>query len=272
MQRPQALRAGSARLPILTAAAVLAWSGQALAESPAPAAGTSPAPSAAIDTTQNRLDPRSPGMHVVEDIQPLPPLVPRSKDLVAGHLLVGASAGSTWSFGHLSSEVKARDAVGVGFGAQADVGIGVSRTFVLGLWGSYARYSDGHECNSCTGDAYAVGPFVRYQLTQGLRFVPWILGGIGYRHFSVDSHGGGDQDASSNSVNELLGDHSEISGISWLRMEIGGDYYAFSGFGFGPYGGLALSTYWDRPEKAGGAAVSTELTIGLRFLLDVPGR
>jgi hypothetical protein len=209
-------------------------------------------------------------MHIVDDMEPLPPLVPRAKDVLAGHVLVGVAAGPTWSLGRLSSKATALDAVGIGMGAEADVGIGISRTFVLGLWGSFARYSDGNECNSCRGQAFAVGPFVRYQLSQGLRFVPWIAGGVAFRHLSLTEFAPGDQDTSSNTVDEIK--DPKLTGISWLRMELGGDYYAFSGFGFGPYGGLALSSYWDRPDNFGSARVSTELTIGLRILLDVPGR
>ncbi len=209
-------------------------------------------------------------MHIVDDIEALPPLVPRAKDVLAGHVLVGVAAGPTWSLGRLSSKHTALDAVGIGMGAEADIGIGISRTFVLGLWGSFARYSDGNECNSCKGQAFAVGPFVRYQLSQGLRFVPWIAGGVAFRHLSLTEFAPGDHDTSSNTVDEIK--DPKLTGISWLRMELGGDYYAFSGFGFGPYGGLALSSYWDRPDDFGSARVSTELTIGLRILLDVPGR
>lgn len=265
MQRPQPSRIGSGPLPTLIAATWLASAAPAFAQSPAPAA--SPPASSIADTSQNRLDPRSPGMNVVDDADPLPPLTPRAKDLLTGHLMLTASVGPTWSLGRLGSDILARDTFGTGLGAQADVGLGVSRSVVVGAWGSFTRYADGNDCKSleggtkppaaCNGQALAVGPFVRYQLLQGLRFDPWVLVGAAYRQLSAEDTDGIQQ---------------KYSGMSWMRLEMGGDYYVLSGFGFGPYAGLALSSYWDRPSAAGEARVSTELNFGLRLLLDVPGR
>ncbi|HEY6080272.1 MAG TPA: autotransporter outer membrane beta-barrel domain-containing protein [Polyangiaceae bacterium] len=274
MQRPQPSRVGSAPLPTLIAATWLAaWLVQAapvLAQSPAPARAASPPATAVADTTQNRLDPQSPGVNVVDDADPLPPLSPRAKDLLTGHLMLTASVGPTWSLGRLGSDMLAGDSFGAGLGAQADAGFGVSRQVVVGAWGSLARYADGDDCDppkanappssaikACNGESFAVGPFVRYQLSQGLRFDPWVLAGAAYRQVTL------------NDVNGVTG---TFRGMSWMRLELGGDYYLFSGFGFGPYAGFALSSYWDRPSGAGAARVSTELNFGLRLLLDVPGR
>lgn len=266
MQRPHPSRVGSAPLPTLIAATCLTWAAPTLAQSPAPAAA-SPPTSAPIDQSRNQLDPQSPGMNLVDDADPLPPLTPRAKDLLTGHLMVTASAGPTWSLGRLGSHVTAGDTFGTGLGAQADAGLGVSRTVVVGAWGSFARYADGNDCDrpatgeaatkACDGQAIAVGPFVRYQLLQGLRFDPWVTAGAAYRRLSLQDVNGAKQ---------------TFNGMSWLRLELGGDYYVWSGFGFGPYAGLALSSYWDRPSGAGEARVSTELNFGLRLLLDVPGR
>ena len=57
-----------------------------------------------------------------------------------------------------------------------------------------------------------------------------------------------------------------------LHLELGADYYMFSGVGIGPYGSLGLSTYTKRTGGTGDAAVNSELSVGLRFLFDLPGR
>jgi hypothetical protein len=133
----------------------------------------------------------------------------------------------------------------------------LSRSVVLGVWGSYASYAKGDACSDCSGRAFAVGPFVRYQLLQGLRFDPWLTLGGGYRSVSFK---------------DATGTQQKFSGLEWLHFELGADYYLLSGFGFGPYGALGLSSYTTRPSGAGAAAVNTELSVGLRFLLDLPGR
>lgn len=202
------------------------------------------------------LDPHPPGVHVIDDDEPKPPLVPRAPDLLGKHVLIGGAVGPTWSFGKLASDVAAARGLDTGLGFQLDAGVGLSRSVALGAWGSFATYGDGDDCESCSGKAFAVGPFVRYHLSQGLRFDPWLSLGVGYRQISFES----------------AGLKSKFSGFQWLRLELGGDYYLFSGFGLGPYGSLSLSSYSKRPEGTGEAGVNTELSTGVRFLFDLPGR
>jgi hypothetical protein len=205
------------------------------------------------------LDPAAPPtVHVVDDSEPKAPIVPRAPDLLGSHVLVGAAIGPAWSLGKLGSNEGAGRALGTGLGFRADVGFGLSRSVALGAWGSFASYTDGDRCGtSCSGRAFAVGPFVRYHLSQGLRFDPWLTLGGGYRQVSYA---------------DATGARQRFSGLEWLRFELGADYYLFSGLGLGPYGALGLSSYTTRPSRAGNAAVNTELSVGLRFLLDLPGR
>jgi hypothetical protein len=212
--------------------------------------------------------PVPPGVHVVEDVEPKLPLVPRAKDVLGGHVLLGASVGPTWSLGKLATDVAAVRGLGTGIGVNADAGFGLSRNVVLGVWGSFSRYRNGDICGSCDGTAFAVGPFVRYHLSQGLRFDPWLSLGGGYRYVQFDQDGV-DVDNKPPVEPSVT---AEFSGLQWLRLELGADYYAFSGLGLGPYGSFGLSSYTTRPDGAGKAAVNTELSVGLRFLLDVPGR
>lgn len=208
---------------------------------------------------QAGLDPAvPPAVHLVDDTEPKAPVVPRAPDLLGSHVLVGAALGPAWSLGKLGSREAAVRGLGTGLGFRADAGFGLSRYVAVGVWGTFATYADGDRCgSSCSGQALAVGPFVRYHLSQGLRFAPWLTLGGGYRRLSYT----GEQDAK-----------QTFSGLEWLHFELGADYYVFSGLGLGPYGALSLSSYSKRPNSAGDAAVNTELSVGLRFMLDLPGR
>ncbi|HKY36879.1 MAG TPA: autotransporter outer membrane beta-barrel domain-containing protein [Polyangiaceae bacterium] len=239
---------------------VFCWPALALAQS-TPQAGLDPDP------------PIPPGVHLVDDTEPQPPLVPRSKDLLSRHFLAGASVGPAWSLGKLGSNVTTVHNLAAGLLLQGDLGFGLSRSMVLGVWGNYARYSDGDTCASpanptpdCSAYSFSVGPFVRYHLSQGLRFDPWVLLGGGYRRMRFN------QDTQSPLADPYVTETQTYSGLNWLRLELGGDYYAWSGVGLGPFGALSLSSYTDRPEGAGDASVNTELSLGLRLLLDLPGR
>lgn len=210
------------------------------------------APSASIDP-----DAPPPNLHLIDDSAPEPTYPPRARDLLGSHVLVGAGVAPTWSLGELGTDLPARRSLGLGFTARADAGFGVSRSVVVGAWGSFAGFSDGRTCDSCSGRALSIGPFVRYHLVQGFRFDPWLMLGAAYRQVSFDDGNGVRQ---------------KLSGAEWLHLELGADYYVLSGLGLGPYGALGLSTYGDRPELAGGASVNVDLSVGLRFFVDVPGR
>jgi hypothetical protein len=231
--------------------ALLVGVGMLLCPALAHAEGTA-APSAAPDP-----DAPPPSVHVIDDSDPEPTFPARAKDLLGSHVLIGAGVAPTWSIGELGSSLPARRGLGIGFGARADAGFGVSRSVVVGAWGSFASFSDGRRCDSCSGRAFAVGPFVRYHLVQGFRLDPWLMMGAAYRQLSFEDASGARQ---------------KFNGVEWLHLELGADYYALSGLGFGPYGALGLSTYSSRPDAAGSASVNVDLSVGLRFFLDLPGR
>jgi hypothetical protein len=241
---------------LVIAASLACWPSLALAQATPPVAVTDPAAAAPI------------GVHIVDDVEPKAPLVPRAKDLLGGHVLVGAAVGPTWSLGKLGSDLAAVRGLGTGIGLRADAGVGLSRSVLLGVWGQFNRYRNGDACGTCDGLAFAVGPFVRYHLSQGLRFDPWLSLGGGYRQLRFEQDGV----VPAAGPPALPPSTAKFSGIEWLRFELGADYYVWSGLGLGPYGSVSLSSYTKRPANAGDAAVNTELSVGLRFLLDVPGR
>lgn len=205
------------------------------------------------------LDPDAPpaSVHLIDDSEPPPVYPARAKDLLGSHVQVGAAVAPTWSLGELGTDLGAPRGLGLGFGARADAGIGLSRYFVVGAWGGFSGFSDGSACDSCSGRAISVGPFVRYHLVQGFRFDPWLTMGAAYRQVSFD---------------DANGQRQKFSGVEWLHLELGADYYVLSGLGLGPYGAVGLSTYGSRPDTAGGASVNVDLSVGLRFFLDLPGR
>ena len=91
----------------------------------------------------------------------------------------------------------------------------------------------------------------------GLRRRGGARGAAGYRQLSFDTD---------------TSPRQKFKGLEWLHFELGADYYVFSGLGLGPYAALSLSSYTTRPSSAGDVAVNTELSTGLRFLFDLPGR
>jgi hypothetical protein len=207
------------------------------------------------------LQPPSPAPAPNDD-EPPPPLVPPAKDTLGGHLVGAASGAFVFPWGDLSERVPASD-LGPGYGVSLDLGYGLSRSVVIGAWGQYSTYANSPDCGTdpnpdagCTASGFAVGPFVRYHLVQGMRFDPWILAGIGYRAMSVDSSSGTD----------------DYSGFEWMKISLGGDYYPFKNFGFGPVIEFAAGTFGTRPSDEGESRAHFSFVLGLRLILDVPGK
>ena len=107
-----------------------------------------------------------------------------------------------------------------------------------------------------TASHFAVGPFVRYHVVQGLRFDPWILVGAGYESATV-TQGGAKQ---------------KFTGVEWLRFAVGGDYYVFSGLAFGPFVELDFGSFLEHPAKGTAATVHATFLAGLRLTFDTPGK
>lgn len=207
------------------------------------------------------LQPPSP-VPAPNDDDPEPPLVPDAADSLGGHVVLGASAAFVVPWGDLSQGTAAAD-LGPGYGFSADLGFGLSRSVVLGVWGQFATYANSRDCGTdprreegCTAMSYALGPFVRYHLVQGMRFDPWMLAGLGYRSMSVDSSSG----------------TADYAGVEWLKLAVGGDYYPFPSFGFGPVLEFETGVFGKHPDDDRGTAAHFSFVAGLRLVLDVPGK
>lgn len=216
---------------------------------------------------------KPPFVEIEEDKEPVAPLIPNASDKLGGHLLAGASGGFVAPFGHLE-EGAAAGKLGNAFGASLDLGFGLSRTVAAGAWGQYATFA-GDNCipsaggsanDDCTASSFAVGPYVRYHLVQGVRFDPWIMLGVGYRRFSVDSG------LLSNPTYRMRGDKQTFAGIDFVHVVLGGDFFLFRAFGFGPYLELNAGTLTEHPDPGRDGSVYGTFSAGIRLALDLPGR
>ncbi len=202
-----------------------------------------------------RTPPPTPASAASEEPVEGPPPGPR--DTLSGHFQGGLTGAFALPFGTVSDGVSERDRVGDGIGFNLDLGYGVHRNVVLGVYGQLLSLGDGNDCSDCPANAYAGGAFVRYHLVQGLRFDPWLSYGIGYRFQSTDPS---------------EGDSLDYSGLDWMRLQFGGEWYAWSQLGFGPLLELSAGTFFSRPDGEDGGGVYWNFLAGLRVVVDLPGK
>lgn len=211
--------------------------------------------------------PPSPTAAAISDEEAdLPPIVPPATDTVSGHFNLAASAGLALPFGKLEAGVSQSELFGPGVAFGVEATIGVSRSVFVGAWGQYLKLSGDSGCRGdeiaavtanedCGLSSFAVGPMVRYHLVQGLRFDPWLAAGVGYRKTRVDPG------------------QIDYTGIEWLRLAVGGEWYATSNFGIGALLELNLGVYTDRSVgEIDDARAYWQLVSGLRLAFDVPGK
>jgi hypothetical protein len=184
------------------------------------------------------------------------PSSPSPLSTVARHFSLSAGAGYGLHAGKLASSAGFDRNAGDSLDLQLQGAWGLSRHVAVGLAFDWASFSGADGCGSCTGTSLAVAPFVRYHLVQGTRFDPWLAVGLGWRQLEL----------------EHAPDAGTYQGIDWLRLQVGGDWYATSNLGVGPYVGLNLARFSTRPASAGDAAAAWSFTSGIRLALDFPGK
>ena len=204
------------------------------AAAPAPAAASAPAAQPAA----------SPKLVVVpaELDQPALEAIPNARDTLGGHFVIGASGGLKAPFGSHSRTL------GTGLGLNLDLGYGLSRVLVLGVWAEFDSYSAASPCTDCSGKSFAGGPFLRYHLVQGTRFDPWGAIALGVRQTSV----------------RIGSSSNDYFGVELAKLSLGGDFYPTSNVGFGPYVTLDLGSH----DNAAFYGLGT----GLRLIVDLPGK
>ncbi len=187
------------------------------------------------------------------DGEPDRPYVPAAPDLLAGHLSLGVSPGLATIFGGFGERLPAHD-LRVGYGANVDAAYGIARDVAVGVWGQYLSHGGASACPACSARTYAIGPFVRYHVVQGTRFDPWILLGIDYR-----------------TARATRGTTTtDLSGVEWLRLGLGGDYYATSNLSLGPWVELELGHLFASGSSTG--TIRASLVMGISIGFDTPGK
>jgi len=219
------------------------------------AAAETPA-EAAPEAGEQKAPPRPPAEEPDED-GPEPPLVTPAPDTLGGHIQLSPSFGYVDPFAKLEAGVSQSDAMGSGWGLGLDAAYGVSRSVMVGVWGQYQSLGGPDSCSACSASSTAFGAFVRYHLVQGMRFDPWMAAGLGYRITKLSG----------------IADDPTYSGIEWLRLQVGGDWYAFDAIGFGPFLELDMGRYSSRsPGSVSDAANHWTFSTGARITLDIPGK
>jgi hypothetical protein len=174
---------------------------------------------------------------------------------LGGRLLLSAGPLLSIPVAKLDSRTDFNDAAGLGVGVGGNLGIGVGRSLSLGGYVEYVKFGHPSGCDSCEANALAFGPFARYHLVQGVRFDPQISLGIGYRRLEATT---------------LVGT-TKYTGIDWLKLELGGHWFAISQLGFGPYAELTLGSFTDRPANRDATVYGT-FAFGVRLALDAQGK
>lgn len=192
-----------------------------------------------------------------EEAGPEPPLIPPALDTLSGHWMLSPSAGLAIPFGSLEESAAQADTMSSGWAFGVDLAYGLTRTVAIGAWGQMLTLGSTDLCRDCSTKSTAFGAFVRYHLVQGMRFDPWMAAGLGYRMTTISV---GTQDV-------------DYSGFEWLRVQVGGDWYAFDKIGFGPFMELDLGRYGSRsPGEIGEGANHWHFLTGARITLDLPGK
>jgi hypothetical protein len=175
--------------------------------------------------------------------------------LRAGHFALAPGLALLVPFGSLDAQASQSDVAGPSLALTLDLGLGISRTTMLGLWGHGSSLSTVDDCSGCSASTFAGGAFVRYHLVQGLRFDPWMSAGIGVRSTKLDT------DTS-----------ARYTGVDWLRLEVGGDWYPWSNIGFGPFLSFHLGSTLSGPSENESSGPYGYLLLGARAVLDFPGK
>lgn len=223
----------------------------ATADSPLPAQQDATHPSTPNPAGPVRVTPREP-----EPPSPIRAAAP-DIDQLSGHLRVGIGLGFSSFSGHFLSQAPIGENLAGGWLPNVDAALGLSRHLELVIAGDFSSSLAGSGCGDCSAKSWAIGPMLRYHLVEGTRFTPWLALGLAYRHVSWTGP----------SYSAPL----EADAIDFLRLALGGDWYATSNVAFGPSLGLGLSVAPAPPDGTDGRVFAL-IHAGIRVVLDMPGR
>lgn len=176
---------------------------------------------------------------------------------VEGHLTLALNGGLSSPWGGVDAATSLSDLSAGGTFVGGELGWGVSHNVAAALWGHHLFETSGDEATvgcpgSCAYSSSALGIGVRYHLVQGQRFDPYLSAGLGYRFGTAT----------------VRGQARSVSGVEWLHLVVGGDWYALSHVAVGPFFELDAGTFSSSADTANHWQVLT----GARLVLDAAGR
>lgn len=192
---------------------------------------------------------------------------PYADDERTGHVLVRGALGLAAPAGSVASGAAFGDVASAGAAFGGALGVGISRHAVLDLSASYALFGGTERCEACSASSFSASMGLSYHLAQGVAIDPWIRLGSGFRSAELDTSG-----ATSSSVAGGGG----YLGLDVVQLAFGASFAPVAGVGFGPFVGLDLGTFLERPSRtsAAGEVLGTTgstyalFQLGMRFELD----
>ena len=208
------------------------------------------------------------------------PFLPNAPDTLAGHIRLSLGFVGTLPFGNLQSPNKLDDQqvgfhanFGNGIGIDGELSVGVSRYVDVGAYGQFL-WMGGNTIDpdddtqvqkalvgkGATPNIFAAGAFVGYHLVQGTQFDPWISYGLGYRQTGGTGTPG----------------TPVFQGMDFIRLRVGGDWYAAPAFGVGPVVGMDMGLFWKKrvngvQETINSKSLHFMAFFGVRAIFDYPG-
>ncbi len=185
-------------------------------------------------------------------------------DELSGHLLLAPHLQWLLPAGSAEDGLSQRSYVGSGPGFGFDLSFGVSEYVAIQARFDRASLPDGSQCPSsgrCSAQSTAAGLGVEYHLVNGAAFDPWLAAGMAWRWTSFDLSWPGYQPGK-----------LDYSGMDWLHLAVGGEWYPHRLLGFGPFLAFDLGSYSNRPGSAiprptavpDSSAIHSFFTIGIR--------
>lgn len=191
----------------------------------------------------------------------VPPAQP--PDELSGHLLLAPRLQYLVPTGSAEKGWPQRGYTAAGIGFGFDAAYGVSEYVAIQARFDRASLPEGNTCpaaGTCSAQTTAVGLGVEYHLVNGAAFDPWFGAGVAWRWTSFDLSGPG-----------LPAGKLDFSGLDWLHLAFGGEWYPHRLLGVGPYLAFDVGSYSSRPGSAAAppgasseSAIHSFFSIGFR--------
>lgn len=192
---------------------------------------------------------------------------PYADDERTGHILLRGAFSLAAPAGSVAGDAAFADVASAGAAFGGSLGVGLSRHAVLDLSASYALFGAAERCEGCSASSFSGSLGLSFHLTQGAAIDPWMRFGAGFRAAELDT---------SSATTERLAGSGSYLGIDIAQLAFGASFAPVAGVAFGPFLGLDLGTFLERPNRLSpaGEALGTSAStyalvqLGLRFELD----